>query len=90
MPVGSDKVEQVAMLARGGVGPLARGALAGLGTAQADIEAAPGRVLDVAHEPVAALSPPVGQVVAAQRLGIARETVGQVGGCAVHGVRPPH
>ena len=74
-----DQVEQVAMAPLRGVGPLTGRALAGVGTAKAHIEAAPGRVVDVAGEPVAALAAAVGQVVAAHRLGVLGETARQVG-----------
>ena len=75
-----DEVEEITMFAGGGVGPFAGGALAAVGSAQADEQAATRRVGDVADQPVAAFAMPVGEIVAANRLGIARETVGQVGG----------
>ena len=40
--------------------------------------------LDIADQPVAALAAAVGEIVAAHRLGIARETVRQFGGVARH------
>ena len=61
------------MLARGGVGPFAGGALAALGPAQADEQAAARRVCDIADQPVAALSAAVGEVAAAHSLGLACE-----------------
>ena len=78
--VEGDEVEQIAMLAGGGVGPFAGGALAAVGTAQTHEETAAGRVGDIADQPVAALAMAVGEVVAAHRLGIARETMGQICG----------
>ena len=76
----ADHVEQVAMLAGRGVGPFAGGALAGFRSCQPDEHGAAGRVPDVADQPVAALAATVGEIVAAHRLGIARETVRQFGG----------
>ena len=86
-----DQVEQITMFAGGGVGPFAGGALAAVRPAQPDEQAAARRVGDVADQPVAAFAMAVGEIVAAHRLGIARETVGQVGGVRRHGDRltPP-
>ena len=81
----ADEVEQIAMLAGGGIGPFAGGALR-CRTAQADEQAAARRVGDIADQPVAALAMAVGEIVAAHRLGIARETVGQFGGVRRHGL----
>jgi hypothetical protein len=75
----ADDVEQIAVLAGGGVGPLAGRALAALRADEAHEHRAAGRVAYVAHHPVAALAVAVGQVVATHRLGIARETVRQFG-----------
>ena len=49
-----DEVEQVAVLARGGVTPAARGRLARRRSGQVDIEAAARLVVDVADYPVMA------------------------------------
>ena len=81
----ADDVEQIAMLAGRRVRPFASGALAASGPRAADEEGAPRRVVDVANQPVATLPPAVGEVVAAHRLGIARETVRQIGGLMAHG-----
>ena len=81
----ADDVEQIAMLAGRRVRPFASGTLAGLRSSQPDEEGAPWRVADIANQPVAALPPAVGEVVAAHRLGIARETVRQIGGLMAHG-----
>ena len=81
----ADDVEQIAMLAGRRIGPFTSSALAGLRSSQPHEEGAPRRVVDVANQPVAALPPAVGEVVAAHRLGIARETVRQIGGLMVHG-----
>ena len=81
----ADDVEQIAMFAGRGVGPFARGALARSRPLQPDEEGAPWRVADIAHQPVAALPPAIGEVVTTHRLGIARETVRQIGGLMAHG-----
>src|SRR5882724_1453541 len=73
------------MLAGGGVGPFAGGAVTIVGTLQPDIEAAARRVHGVAGDPVAARTPPVGEVMTAHRLGIAREAARQIGSSADHG-----
>ncbi len=73
------------MLRRCRVGPFASGALPRLRPAQPDEEGAPWCVADIADQPVAALPPAVGEVVAAHRLGITRETVRQIGGLMAHG-----
>ena len=81
----TDDVEQIAMLARCRVRPLAGGTLAGFPPVQSDEEGATWRIADIADQPVAALPPAIGEVVAAHRLGIARETVRQIGGLMAHG-----
>ncbi len=81
----ADDVEQIAMFAGRRVRPLASGTLAGFGPVQPHEEGAPRRVVDVANQPVAAFPPAVGEVAAAHRLGIARETVRQIGGLVAHG-----
>jgi hypothetical protein len=81
----ADDIEQIAMLAGCRVGPFASGALARFGSSQPDEEGAPWRVADIAHQPVAAFSLAVGEIMATHRLGIARETVRQIGGLMAHG-----
>ena len=76
-------VEQVAMLACGGVGPLADRA----GRREAEEKRAPPRAARVAGDPVSAAPAPVGQVSAARRLGVARERGGDIG--SVHDASPP-
>ena len=78
----ADDVEQVAVLARGGVGPFAGRSLRRL--LQPDEHGAARCVAHVADQPVAALAPAIGEIVAAHRLGLARETVRQFGGVARH------
>ena len=81
----ADDVEQIAMLAGRRVRPFASGALAGLRPVQPYEKGAPWCVADIANQPVAAFPPAVGEVVTAHRLGIARETVRQIGGLMAHG-----
>ena len=83
-----DQVEKVTMLAGGGVGPFAGCAAAGLGSAQADVEAPARRVPHVAHEPVGSLAPAIGEVVAADRLRVTGESVRQVRCGGAHRVIP--
>ena len=78
----ADHVEQVAVLARGGVGPFAGRSLRRL--LQPDEHGASRCIADVTDQPVAAFAPAVGEVVAAYRLGLARETVRQFGSVARH------
>ncbi len=73
------------MLAGRRVRPFASGALAGVRPSQPHEKGPPWRVADIANQPVAAFSSAVGEVVAAHRLGIARETVRQIGGSMAHG-----
>ena len=81
----ADDVEQIAMFAGRRVRPFASGTLAGFRSSQPYEERPPRRVVDVADQPVAAFPPAVGKVVAAHRLGIARETVRKIGGLMAHG-----
>jgi hypothetical protein len=79
-PVHGDEIEQVAVFARGGVSPLAGGALAAVRPLEPDEQAAPRRVRNITDQPVSPLAAAVGEIVAAHRLGIARETVSEIGG----------
>ena len=56
----------------------------GFRSAEPDEHRPAGRIANVAHRPVAALAPPVGQVMAAHRLGIAGEAARQFGSVAGH------
>jgi hypothetical protein len=67
------------------IGPLAGRALAEVWSFQPDEKGAPWRVADIADQPVAAYASAIGKVVAAHRLGLACETVRQIGGLMVHG-----
>ena len=79
----ADDVEQVAVLAGGGIGPFAGWPLAADSFSRTNMER-PGVLRDVADQPVAAFAPAVGEIVAAYRLGLARETVRQFGSVAWH------
>ena len=78
----ADDVEEVAMLAALCVGPLAYRAFAA--RFEPHEERAARRVADVADAPVAALPPPVRQIMPAHRFGVAGEVVDQIGdlGCS--------
>ena len=80
----ADHVEEIAIFGRGGIGPMPGGAGTGFRSAEPDEHRPAGRVANVAHRPVAALAPPVGQVMAAYRLGIAGEAARQFGSVAGH------
>ena len=81
----TDDVEEVAVIARGCISPFASRALARFATFQPNEERAAGRVPYVADEPIAAFAATVGKIVAAHRLGIARETERQFSGVTGHG-----
>ena len=72
----ADDVEQIAMLAAGGVGPFAGRSFRGL--LEPHEHRAARRIADIADEPVVALAASVGEIMAAHRLGLARETARQV------------
>ena len=80
----ADDIEEIAMIAGRRVGPFAGRALAGFRSFQPDEQGAAGRIPHVADQPVAALAAAVGEIMAAHRLGIARETVRQFGGIERH------
>ena len=64
------------------------GAGTGLRSVEPDEHRPAGRIANVAHRPVAALAPPIGQVMAADRLGITGEAVRQFGSVAGHHATP--
>ena len=72
------------MFGRGGIGPMPGGAGSEFRSAEPDEHRPAGRIANVAHRPVAALAPPVGQVMAADRLGILGEAARQFGSVAGH------
>ena len=78
----ADEVEEVAVLAGGGVGPLAGDA----GRREADEEGAPPGAADVAGGPVSAVLAAVGEIAPADLLGARAEGGGDGGG--VHGAHP--
>src|SRR5882724_3853129 len=80
------------MLGRCGISPFAGGALAAVGSFESNEQAASWRIRDVTDQPITAFAATVGEIVAAHRFGIARETVRQFGGLGRHGqssVTPP-
>ena len=81
----ADDVEQIAMFCAGGIRPSPGSTFAGFRSYQPDKERATGCVPDVADEPVPTFAATVGKIVAAHRLGIARETVRQIGDMMAHG-----
>jgi len=78
-----DDVEKVAMFAGGGVGPFARWSLRCV--TQAHEHGAACGITSIANLPVVALPVAVGEIVAADRLGLAAETV-----CQFRSVLPSH
>src|SRR3546814_2148727 len=68
----TDEVQEIAVLAGRGVGPLAHRARTGERAVKADIETAPLAILDVADEPVAPGTASVGEIVAADVFGVRR------------------
>ena len=76
----ADHVEEIAELGRGGIGPVAGGAGAGLRSAEPDEHRPAGATPHVADDPVAP-DPAAGrEIVAADRLGDAAETDRELGG----------
>ena len=84
----ADHVEEIAIFGRGCISPMPGGAGTGFRPAEPDEHRPAGRVANVAHRPVAALAPPVGQVMAAYRLGITGEAARQFGSVAGHHAPP--
>jgi hypothetical protein len=82
--VQGDEVEEIAMLAGGGVGPFAGGAFPAVRPREANEQATAGSVGHVADDPVATSASTVGEVAAAHRLGITRETACQITGLRSH------
>ncbi len=65
------------MFAGGSIGPFAGGAPAAVRPCQPNEQAAAGRVSRIADKPIVAVAAAVGEIMAAHRLGLARETVRQ-------------
>src|SRR3546814_1959220 len=76
----TDEVQEIAVLAGRGVGPLAHRARTGERAVKADIETAPLAILDVADEPVAPGTASVGEIVAADVFGVRRQMPREDGG----------
>src|SRR5207245_9794317 len=68
----------------GGIAPRPGGAGTGVRSAEPDEHRPAGRIANVAHYPVATLAPPIGQVMAADRLGVTGEAARQFGSVAGH------
>src|SRR5262245_31399299 len=83
-----DDVEQVAMLAGGGVSKLAGGAGAPGGPVGADEQAAAGIVGNVAHQPVGSAAPAGGEILPAHGLSVLGKAGGEVCGVARHDSGP--
>ena len=81
----ANDVEEIAMLARGGVGPLAGRALAGFAPFQPDEHGSTGGILDIPDQPVAASTSTIREIISAHRLGLSRETERQFAGLPRHG-----
>jgi len=76
------------MFGRGSVGPMPGSAGTGVRSAEPDEHRPPGRVAYIAHRPIAALAPAIGEIVTAYRLGITGEAARQLGGVAGHHTPP--
>src|SRR3546814_18704147 len=55
---------------------------------KADVEAATGRIMDIAHQPVMALAASVRKIAATHRLGIFTKTARNIGGGTGHAGAP--
>src|SRR5665213_2985992 len=86
----ADDVEEIAIFSRGGISPVPGCARAELRPAEPDEHRPARRVADVAHRPVAPLATPVGEVMTAHRLGVAREAPRQLGSVARHHATLPN
>jgi hypothetical protein len=82
--VQGDKIEEIAMLSGGCVGPFANSALASIRSRKPDEQAAAGRIFDVADEPVISGLATVGEIMAAHRWRLARKMARQFGGRTLH------
>src|SRR5690348_4488971 len=84
MAPAADQVQEIAVLGGRGIAPATGCTGTAVGTGEADIKAASRRVVDIAGDPVAAAAASVRQIMAAHRLGLAREAARQLAGRAVH------
>jgi hypothetical protein len=80
----TNDIEQITVFTRAGVGPFAGGAFTGFGSFEPDEHGTARGVSHVAHQPIDTLAATVEEIVAAYRLGIARETVRQFGSTVAH------
>ena|SRR6516162_9408877 len=73
-----DHVEQIPVLAGRRVSPLAGRALTRDRSAQPDKHRSSGRIANIADDPVAADTPPVGEIMAADKLGLLGKPAGEI------------
>src|SRR3546814_20033484 len=83
-----DDVEQVTMIPACSVGPFPRRTAPVAMIGKADVEAATGRIMDIAHQPVMALAASVRRIAATHRLGIFTKTARNIGGGTGHAGAP--
>ncbi|BBB14043.1 dihydroorotase [Sphingopyxis sp. FD7] len=65
-----DDIEKIAMIAAGGIGPFASGPKTVGGARKANVKAATRRIMDVTDQPIMSLAASMGEISAANRLGI--------------------
>jgi hypothetical protein len=87
--VQGDEVEEIAMLAGGGVGPFAGGAFPSVRSCETNEQAAARCIDDVANHPVATPATAVGEVMAAYRLGITARQCAISAACESMSLTPP-
>lgn len=80
----ANDVEEVAIFGQGGIGPMPGGSRTGFRSTKPNKRRSARRIANVAHYPVAALAPPVRQVMAAYRLGFTCEAARQFGSVTGH------
>jgi len=80
----TNDIEQITVFTRAGVGPFAGGAFTGLDAFEPDEHGTARGISHVAHQPIAVFAATIEEIVAAHRLGIARETVCQFGSVVAH------
>ncbi len=80
----ANDVEQITMIAIGGIRPFASSTFAQVRSFQPDEQRSARRVSDVADQPVAPFTAAVREIMAAHGLGIAREALSQVRGLVLH------
>src|SRR4029077_12528278 len=80
----ANDVEQVAMFARGRVGPFAGRAPGAFPALQPDEQGSAWRVADIAHQPITALATAVREVMSAHCLGLPGEAACKLRGISRH------